>query len=163
MKATARVAVLMGSDSDLPVMEKAEEVLRSFGVGCLSAVASAHRTPRYLRALIARAERNGARVFIAGAGGAAHLAGVVASETLRPVIGVPLGSKLSGLDSLLSTVQMPRGIPVATVAIDNAANAALLAVQILSLSDKTLAARYEKYRRDLTRSVLAKAKARRSR
>ncbi|MBI4385964.1 MAG: 5-(carboxyamino)imidazole ribonucleotide mutase [Elusimicrobia bacterium] len=163
MKAIARVAVLMGSDSDLPVMEKAEEVLRSFEVGCLSAVASAHRTPQYLRSLIARAERKGVRVFIAGAGGAAHLAGVVASETLLPVIGVPLGSKLSGLDSLLSTVQMPRGIPVATVAIDNAANAALLAVQILSLSDKALAARYEKYRRDLTRSVIAKAKARRSR
>lgn len=138
MKQKLLAAVIMGSVSDAPVMKKACDVLKEFGVRHLTAVLSAHRSPRRLRSFIAQVEKSGVQVYIAGAGKAAHLAGAVASQTSRPVIGVPLGSKLLGLDSLLSTVQMPDGVPVATVAIDGAVNAALLAVEILSLKDRRL-------------------------
>lgn len=132
------VCILMGSDSDLPVMGAAAETLQELGVPFRMAVASAHRSPGLVRELVAEGEKSGVRVFIAGAGGAAHLAGVVASLTVRPVVGVPLKSALNGLDSLLSTAQMPRGVPVATVAVDGAGNAALLAAQMLALSDREL-------------------------
>ena len=137
------VAVLMGSDSDLPTMAEAVRVLRDFGVPSETIVTSAHRSPERTARYVKAAPGRGIRVFIAGAGGAAHLAGVVASGTTLPVIGVPMTSELSGLDSLLSTVQMPAGIPVATVAIGKAGarNAAFLAVSILALSDRRLAAR----------------------
>ena len=134
------VGILMGSDSDWPVMEQAAKTLDGFGVACESRVLSAHRTPELVRDYATTAAARGIKVLIAGAGGAAHLAGVLAAHTTLPVIGVPIESKsLKGLDSLLSTVQMPKGVPVATVAIDNAANAAVLAVQCLALADARLA------------------------
>ena len=130
------VAVVMGSDSDLPVMKKAFAILDNFGVSYDAALASAHRTPEKLSRFVADEEKKGASVFIAGAGMAAALPGVVASLTTKPVVGVPLsGAKLDGMDALLSIVQMPSGMPVATVAIDGAKNAALLAIQMGSLSD----------------------------
>ena len=133
------VGILMGSDSDWPVMEQAAKTLERFGVSCDSRVLSAHRSPELVRRYASTAAERGMKVIIAGSGGAAHLAGVVAAHTVLPVIGVPIESKsLKGLDSLLSTVQMPKGVPVATVAIDNAANAAILAVQCLALSDRRL-------------------------
>ncbi len=129
----------MGSDSDWPVMEQAAKTLEHFGVSHEARVLSAHRTPGLVRRYASTAAGRGIKVIIAGAGGAAHLAGVVAAHTVLPVIGVPIESKsLKGLDSLLSTVQMPKGVPVATVAIDNAANAAILAVQCLALADRRL-------------------------
>ncbi|MCX5787307.1 MAG: 5-(carboxyamino)imidazole ribonucleotide mutase [Elusimicrobia bacterium] len=137
----AKVAIFMGSESDLPVMSKAAELLAAYGVEHTVTVASAHRSPEFLHERVAESEKEGVQVFVAGAGGAAHLAGVLASRTVKPVIGVPMGSKLSGFDSLLSTVQMPRGVPVATVAIEGAENAALLAVQILALADPALSKR----------------------
>ena len=125
------VAVVMGSDSDLPVMKKAFAVLDDFGVSYDAALASAHRTPEKLSRFVADEEKKGASVFIAGAGMAAALPGVVASLTTKPVVGIPLsGAKLDGMDALLSIVQMPSGMPVATVAIDGAKNAALLAIQM---------------------------------
>ncbi len=130
----------MGSDSDWPVMEQAARTLESFGVAYEARVQSAHRCPELVAEYAKGAISRGLKVVIAGAGGAAHLAGVVAAHTTLPVIGVPVESKsLKGLDSLLSTAQMPKGIPVATVAIDGAANAAILAVQCLALSDARLA------------------------
>ncbi|MDA0576711.1 MAG: 5-(carboxyamino)imidazole ribonucleotide mutase, partial [Verrucomicrobia bacterium] len=127
------VGVIMGSDSDLPTMQQAVDVLTAFGVAHEVRVVSAHRTPRDMARYAASAERRGLRVIIAGAGGAAHLPGMVASQTILPVIGVPIATKaLQGLDSLLSIVQMPGGIPVATVAIGNGKNAGLLAVSILA-------------------------------
>jgi phosphoribosylaminoimidazole carboxylase PurE protein len=146
------VLILMGSPSDKGVMEDAAKTLEKFGVSYSMAVASAHRTPEKVRTLVREAEQNGCRIFIAGAGWAAHLAGVVASITIKPVIGVPIpSSPLSGLDSLLSTVQMPGGIPVATVALGNggAQNAALLAVSILSLENDSLKAKLEEYRKEM--------------
>ena len=129
----------MGSDSDWPVMQQAATVLETFGIACDTRVLSAHRSPELVRQYVRRAAGRGMKIFIAGAGGAAHLAGAVAAQTTLPVIGVPIMSKhLKGLDSLLATVQMPKGVPVATVAIDNAANAGLLAVQCLALSDRRL-------------------------
>jgi phosphoribosylaminoimidazole carboxylase PurE protein len=134
------VGVLMGSDSDWPVMEQAVKALESFGVASEARVLSAHRSPERVREYAASAISRGLKVIIAGAGGAAHLAGVLAAHTTLPVIGVPVESKsLKGLDSLLSTVQMPKGVPVATVAIDAAANAGILAVQCLALTDARLA------------------------
>ena len=134
-----RVAILMGSDSDWPVMQQAAETLTRFGVSCEARVLSAHRSPDLVRRYVTSASSRGMRVFIAGAGGAAHLAGVIAAHTILPVIGVPIESKsLKGLDSLLATVQMPSGVPVATVAIGGAANAAILAVQYLALGDARL-------------------------
>ncbi|MFA5160982.1 MAG: 5-(carboxyamino)imidazole ribonucleotide mutase [Elusimicrobiales bacterium] len=133
-----KVAVVMGSESDLPVMRKACDTLKTLGIAHKTFIASAHRTPELLAAIVARCERAGALVYIAGAGGAAHLPGVIASMTLRPVIGVPVNSKLSGLDSLLSIAQMPSGVPVAAMAVDGSANAAILAAQILAAADKNI-------------------------
>ena len=148
------VAVVMGSDSDLPVMKKAFAVLDDFGVSYDAALASAHRTPEKLSRFVADEEKKGASVFIAGAGMAAALPGVVASLTTKPVVGIPLsGAKLDGMDALLSIVQMPSGMPVATVAIDGAKNAALLAIQMGALSDEGLAAKYRTYREDMARAI----------
>jgi phosphoribosylaminoimidazole carboxylase PurE protein len=155
------VGILLGSDADHPVMEEAASLLRGFGLPFELIVASAHRTPERLRSYVREAEARGVRVFIAGAGGAAHLAGVVASQTDRPVIGVPLPSPpFDGLDSLLSTVQMPRGVPVATMAVGKAGaqNAALLAIQILALSDEALAKKFRDYREKLAKEVAQKSK-----
>ena len=149
------VGVVGGSRSDFPVLEKAVEVLEELGVRSELRVVSAHRTPDHLYAYAESAPGRGIKVIIAGAGGAAHLPGMLAAKTTLPVIGVPMPTKaLDGLDSLLSIVQMPRGIPVATVAIGNAENAALLAVEILALSDPDLAARLQRWRADQTRTVM---------
>lgn len=151
------VALVMGSDSDLPVMKKAFAVLDDFGVSYDAALASAHRTPEKLSRFVADEEKKGASVFIAGAGMAAALPGVVASLTTKPVVGIPLsGAKLDGMDALLSIVQMPSGMPVATVAIDGAKNAALLAIQMGALSDEGLAAKYRTYREDMARAIYEK-------
>lgn len=142
-----KVGIVMGSASDLPVVRKAAETLKEFGVPCEVHVYSAHRTPAEAGAFARAARANGFGAVIAAAGMAAHLAGAIAANTTLPVIGIPMKSKaLDGVDALLSTVQMPSGIPVATVAIDGAVNAALLAVQILSVEDKTLAARLDEHR-----------------
>jgi len=135
------VAIVMGSDSDLPVMEASFDTLRKFDVPFEARITSAHRTPEETKAYIKDAESRGCGVFIAAAGMAAHLAGAVSATTVRPVIGVPMNASLDGLDALLSTVQMPAGIPVATVAIGKAGakNAGYLAAQILSLADAALA------------------------
>ena len=144
------VAVVMGSDSDLPVMLPAVEVLRSFDVGVECGVVSAHRAPEHMTAWGLAARARGIQVIIAGAGGAAHLPGMLASLTTLPVIGVPVARPhLDGVDSLLSIVQMPNGIPVATVAIDAAHNSGLLAARILGLSDPKLAQRLEEHRGSL--------------
>ena len=134
-----KVAVIMGSDSDLPIVEKGINVLRDYGIPFEVHVYSAHRTPAEAAEFVSGAKDNGFGVIIAAAGMAAHLAGAVAANTLLPVIGIPISSKnIGGMDALLSTVQMPSGIPVATVAIDGAANAAHLAAQIIALSDPAL-------------------------
>lgn len=146
----------MGSASDLGVMKGAFEILDSFGVEYDKRVFSAHRTPRELEEWMSDARAKGFCAFIAGAGGAAHLAGVVAANTTLPVIGVPIMSPaLRGLDSLLSTVQMPSGIPVATVAIDGAKNAALLAIEIMAVTDESLAAKLADFRAAQAAKVLA--------
>lgn len=134
------VAIVMGSDSDLPIMEASFAVLRSFGIPFEARITSAHRTPEVTKAFIKDAEARGCAVFIAAAGMAAHLAGAVSATTVKPVIGVPMNSSLDGLDALLSTVQMPAGIPVASVAIGKAGakNAAYLAAQILAVADPDL-------------------------
>jgi 5-(carboxyamino)imidazole ribonucleotide mutase len=151
------VAVVMGSDSDLPTMQPAVEMLQRFGVACEVRVLSAHRTPREMVAFAEAAAGRGLKVIIAGAGGAAHLPGMVASLTTLPVIGVPVQTRaLSGVDSLHSIVQMPAGIPVATVAIGNGANAGLLAAQILATADAALSRRLEAYRCELHDQVVAK-------
>ena len=152
-----KVAVVMGSDSDLPIVEKAIDTLGQLGIPCEVHVYSAHRTPEESRALSQSARKNGIGVIIAAAGKAAHLAGALAANTTIPVIGIPIkSSTLDGLDALLSTVQMPSGIPVATVAIDGAVNAALLAAQILSVEDAELAARLDQRRADDTAATLTK-------
>jgi 5-(carboxyamino)imidazole ribonucleotide mutase len=154
---SARVAVVMGSRSDWETMEQAVETLRALGIEHEVRVLSAHRTPDALDAYVAEAEGDGVRVFVAAAGGAAHLAGVVASKTLLPVLGVPMHSHaLGGLDSLLSTVQMPAGVPVATLAIGRAGavNAALLAAQILALDDPELEGRLRRQREEQAQAVL---------
>ena len=149
------VGIVGGSRSDFPVLERAQAVLGELGVPCELRVVSAHRTPDHLFRYAETAGARGIRVIIAGAGGAAHLPGMLASKTLLPVIGVPIPTQhLGGMDSLLSIVQMPRGIPVATVAIGNADNAALLAAQILALSDDALAARLRARRASLAASVM---------
>ena len=151
-----KVGIVMGSASDLPVMREAAEILAELAVPCEVVVASAHRTPERLREWVADAERRGVRAFIAGAGGAAHLAGSVAALTTRPTIGVPIASTpLAGFDALLATVQMPGGIPVATVAIgtSGAINAALLAAQMLAISDDALGLRLTEYRQRLVKKV----------
>jgi 5-(carboxyamino)imidazole ribonucleotide mutase len=153
---TPEVVVLMGSRSDWETMEHAVETLRKLEIPHEVRVLSAHRTPDALEEYIADAEARGASVFVAAAGGAAHLAGVVASKTLRPVLGVPMGTQLGGLDSLLSTVQMPAGIPVGTLAIGRAGavNAALLAAAILARSDDGLETRLRQFREEQARAVL---------
>ena len=149
------VGVIGGSRSDFPVLEAAVNVLEELGVPTELKVVSAHRTPDRLFSYAEAAPGRGIRVIIAGAGGAAHLPGMLAAKTLLPVIGVPIPSEhLGGLDSLLSIVQMPKGIPVATVAIGNATNAGLLAAEILALSDEALAARLAEWRSRLTQAVL---------
>lgn len=146
-----KAAVIMGSDSDWPVVEKAVKQLRELGIEVEARVMSAHRTPEQAREFSVNARANGFGVIIAAAGKAAHLAGAIAANTTLPVIGIPIkSSTLDGLDALLSTVQMPSGIPVATVAIDGAQNAALLAAEILSLADDELAAKLEQMRADMT-------------
>jgi 5-(carboxyamino)imidazole ribonucleotide mutase len=150
-----RVAVVMGSGSDRPVMEKATELLDSFGIDSETRVLSAHKTPDEAMEFAATAADQGFSVIIAGAGKAAHLAGVMAAKTLLPVIGVPINAALDGLDSLLATVQMPTGVPVATVAIDGAANAALLAIAILAVEDPDLREKLAGYRKDLAGRTLA--------
>ncbi|MFR9649553.1 MAG: 5-(carboxyamino)imidazole ribonucleotide mutase [Rikenellaceae bacterium] len=151
-----KVGVIMGSNSDYDVMSAAVETLSEFGVEFEKRVVSAHRTPELLVEYAKEAKGRGLEVIIAGAGGAAHLPGMVAALTPLPVIGVPVKSRaLNGLDSLLSIVQMPAGVPVSTVAINGAKNAALIAISILALSDEALAAKYEAFRTAQTNTVLA--------
>jgi 5-(carboxyamino)imidazole ribonucleotide mutase len=153
------VGILMGSDSDLSIMNEASDVLKQFEVGYEMKIISAHRTPDILADYASSAVKRGLKVIIAGAGGAAHLPGVTAAFTTLPVIGIPIQSKsLNGLDSLLSIVQMPSGVPVATVAINGAKNAALLAVQILALNDKTLSKKYTGYKLKLAKESIDKNK-----
>jgi phosphoribosylamine---glycine ligase len=155
------VLILMGSDSDAPVMQAAVDILRELGISCEMTVASAHRSPDRVMRLVREAPARGVKVFIVGAGAAAHLAGVVAAHTTAPVIGVPIDSSaLKGLDALLSTVQMPPGVPVATVSIGKpgATNAGVLAAQILAVGDKDLRARLEGYKKKLADKVEEAAK-----
>ena len=152
-----KVAIVMGSDSDLPIVKKATDTLKSFGVPFEVHVYSAHRTPNEAREFALRAREAGFGVIIAAAGMAAHLAGAIAANTTLPVIGIPCKSSvLDGMDALLSTVMMPPGIPVATVAIDGGANAALLAAEILALGDEELAARLQAKRKADADKVLDK-------
>jgi 5-(carboxyamino)imidazole ribonucleotide mutase len=160
MSEQKKVAVIMGSDSDFPVVSAAVKKLKSFGIPVETHVMSAHRTPQAAAAFSASAESNGFGVIIAAAGKAAHLAGVLAAGTTLPVIGIPMkSSTLDGLDALLATVQMPSGIPVATVAIDGAENAAILAAQILALSDSALADKLKKMKKQMAEKVAAKDRA----
>ena len=152
-----RVGIIMGSDSDLPVMREAAEILREFGIAHEMTIVSAHRTPQRLYDYASGARARGLRVVIAGAGGAAHLPGMVAAISELPVIGVPVKSRaLGGEDSLLSIVQMPPGVPVATVAIDGVKNAGILAAQILGAGDPSLLDRVARYKRDLDAMVMGK-------
>lgn len=152
-----KVAIIMGSDSDLPVVSKAADTLKQFGVPFELHIFSAHRTPEQARDFTVNARENGFGCIIAAAGMAAHLAGAVAANTTLPVIGIPMKSKyLDGIDALLSTVQMPSGIPVATVAIDGAVNAALLSIEILAVSDDALAQKLMEKRKADTQAVLEK-------
>jgi phosphoribosylamine---glycine ligase len=156
-----RVLILMGSDSDAPVMQGAVEVLREMQIPCEMTVASAHRSPDRVMRLVREAPDRGVRVFVVGAGAAAHLAGVVAAHTSLPVIGVPIDSSaLKGLDALLSTVQMPPGVPVATVSIGKpgATNAGVLAAQILAVGDPAVASRLDAYKKTLAEKVEAAAR-----
>lgn len=146
-ESTAKVSILMGSQSDWPVMKKAAAALGGFGIAHDARVISAHRKGARLREYVTEMEKQGVRVFIAGAGMAAHLPGVVASLTTRPVIGVPLSASLDGLDSLLAIAQMPPGIPVATVAVDGARNAGILAAEILAVDDSKLAGKIAAFRK----------------
>ncbi len=153
------VGVIMGSDSDLSIMKEAAEFLDSSGVPCEVTVVSAHRTTKHMVKYAQSAKKRGIKVIIAGAGGAAHLPGMVASLTPLPVIGVPIKTKsLDGMDSLLSIAQMPSGIPVATVAINGSKNAGILALQILALSDDEVAKKVERFRKGMEKSVIDKAK-----
>jgi len=157
---TPKVLIVMGSESDLPVLSAAADLLAENGIPCEMTVASAHRTPARASRLAAGAEKRGVQVIIAGAGMAAHLAGVLAAHTTLPVIGVPLdASSLNGLDALLATVQMPPGVPVATMAVGKAGarNAGILAAQILSLADADLAAKLDAHKAKMARQVEEKA------
>lgn len=155
-----KVAIIMGSDSDLPVVSKAADTLKSFGVPFEVHVFSAHRTPEEAKEFSSAARENGFGAIIAAAGMAAHLAGAIAANTTLPVIGIPIKSAgLGGIDALLSTVQMPSGIPVATVAIDGAVNAALLCVEILAVTDSELAEKLDNKRKADYEKVLCKNKA----
>ena len=153
-----KVAVLMGSDSDWPILKPAVEILKQFGIEAEVVVASAHRTPAKVREFVVSAPEKGISAFIVAAGAAAHLAGVVASYTTLPVIGVPINATaLNGMDALLSTVQMPSGVPVATMAINGAKNAAIFAVQIFAVSNKELADKLASYRSQMIQDVEKKA------
>ena len=155
--AAKKVAVIMGSDSDLPVVRKALDKIKSFGLEYECRIMSAHRTPRAVSEFAEKARGNGFGVIICAAGMAAHLAGIVAAHTTLPVIGIPCsGKNFDGMDALLSTVQMPSGIPVATVAVNGAKNAAVLAIQMLALSDDTLSEKLEKAKQDMIDGVVAK-------
>ena len=152
------VAIIMGSDSDWAVMKSAAELLQKFGVGIEVTVASAHRTPDKVREFVKDCDAQDVKVFMAAAGCAAHLAGVVASYTTKPVIGVPVNSEpLKGLDALFSTVQMPSGVPVATMAINGAKNAAIFAAEILALSNGDVKQKLDEYRADMVKEVEKKA------
>lgn len=148
-----KVAIIMGSDSDLPVVEKAAVLLKDYGVPYVMRVMSAHRCPQRVAEFSRNAEKEGFGVIIAAAGMAAHLAGAIAANTVLPVIGIPIKSGMEGLDALLSTVQMPSGIPVAAVGVNNAKNAAILAAQILSLSEPELSQRLKDERVKMTDEV----------
>lgn len=157
----AKVLIIIGSDSDLPVMEFTRGILKEFGIPYTMTVSSAHRTPERTLRLVKNAEKNGIEIIIAGAGAAAHLAGVAASHTILPVIGVPIDSSpLEGMDALYSTVQMPPGIPVATMAVGKAGaqNAAIFAAQILALKDLKIAAALKDYRKKMAEEVEKKAR-----
>lgn len=153
------VSIIMGSDSDLPIMEQAADILQVFGISFEMSIVSAHRTPERMFDFARQAHQRGVRVIIAGAGGAAHLPGMVASLSPLPVIGVPVKSSnsLDGWDSLLSIVQMPNGVPVATVAVNAAKNAGILAAQILSVSDAALQQQMIQYKESIKAEVLVKA------
>lgn len=158
----SKVLIIAASDSGVPAMKGAEEILKQFGVGYELTISSAHRSPKRTLELVEDFQKNGGKVIICGAGLAAHLAGVVAAHFPLPVIGVPLKDKgglegLEGLDALLSTMQMPSGVPVATVGVDNAKNAGILAVQILAVSDKDLEKKIIDYKKELAQEVEEKA------
>lgn len=156
---SASVGIIMGSDSDLPVMQAAADMLEELGVDFEIDIVSAHRTPDKLHDYAASAESRGLGVIIAGAGGAAHLPGMVAALSLLPVVGVPVSAtKLQGMDALLSIVQMPAGVPVATVAIDNAANAGILAAQMIAIGDSQLRERLRAYKLGLRDKVIEKSR-----
>ncbi len=157
-----KVLIIMGSDSDLPVMEETEKILRAFGISFETTIASAHRSPERAAKLAKGAEKKGFEVIIAGAGAAAHLAGVIAAHTILPVIGVPINSSpLQGFDSLFSTVQMPSGIPVATMAVGKAGakNAAIFAAEIIGRKDAKIVRQLKEYKKKLEEEVERKAKA----
>ena len=155
MKSKVLVGIIMGSKSDFPVMSGAADILKEFGIKCETNVVSAHRTPKKMFEYAESAKKRGLKVIIAGAGGAAHLPGMVASLTTLPVIGVPIHSSnsLDGLDSILSIVQMPNGVPVATVALNGATNAGILAAEIISTFDKKVEVTLEKYKKTLKQKV----------
>lgn len=157
MKENIEVGIIMGSDSDLAVMKEAADILQYFGIKYEVKIVSAHRTPKYMADYASSAHTRGLKVIIAGAGGAAHLPGMTASHTPLPVIGVPVKSKsLDGLDSLLSIVQMPGGVPVAAVAINQAKNAGILAVQILAINNEPLQTKVIEYKKSLEKESLSK-------
>lgn len=159
MKTKPIIGIIMGSDSDLPTMQEAANVCEEFGVAYEIKITSAHRTPHYMAQYAEGAHKRGIKIIIAGAGGAAHLPGMAASHSPLPVIGVPIRSKaLEGIDSLLSIVQMPSGIPVATVAIGNAKNAGLLAMEILAVSNRSLLRKIQLYKKKLAAESMAKNK-----
>ena len=160
MKQKPIVSVIMGSDSDMPVMGLAGDMLKKFGIAHEVMIFSAHRSPEATARFAKAAKNKGIKVIIAGAGGAAHLAGVVASHTVLPVIGVPMETRLDGMDSLLSTVQMPSGVPVATVSIGKAGaiNAAILAAQIIAVNSAALSKKLQAYKMALVRKIEAKNK-----
>ena len=158
IKNNPKVAIAMGSDSDYEIMKEAEDILKQFGVEFQTSIVSAHRTPERMFEFAKSALDNGFKVIIAGAGGSAHLPGMIAALTVVPVIGVPIKSKtLKGLDSLYSIVQMPPGIPVATMAINGSKNAALMAVQVLAINDQELLRKIQGYRESLENTVLKKS------
>ena len=154
------VGIIMGSDSDLPVMREAEKILKSFNIACEVSIVSAHRTPLKMVEYATNAKKSGLKVIIAGAGGAAHLPGMVASLTVLPVIGVPIKSSnsIDGWDSILSILQMPNGVPVATVALNAAKNAGILAAEILAISDSMLSRKLENYKKKMEKEVMEKSK-----
>ncbi len=153
-----KAAIIMGSDSDWPILKPAAELLKQFGIDYEVEVASAHRTPARVREFVSTASEKGVSAFIVGAGAAAHLAGVVASYTTLPVIGVPINATpLNGMDALLSTVQMPSGVPVATMAVNGAKNAAIFAAEIFAVSDEGLREKLKQYREKMEQDVEKKA------